>query len=159
MATDVSRVELVRNQILAALRAIDQENGFRTTPREITTRWKAVDDVQVFPTIAVVMGNRRITKVNDARTVTSKTVQVLVFGYFNRSADTSAEDAKEALLQDVERALHPLFSRERNDPTNPWVFNLKDDAVNEDCVPDFGLDQGLFVYRFSVLIKNQDGEF
>ena len=159
MAPTHSRVEDCRNQLLGALRSIDQENGYRTTPRQISLKWIDLDSVRDYPSLALVIGDERISPVNSTWTTTSSVLMVYVFGYFRRSEDTEFLEAKEALIQDVKRALWPLFAAQRNDPENPWVFDLKDTPLQVRRVPDFGLDRGVFVIEFRVLLRNVNEEF
>jgi hypothetical protein len=126
-----SKRELLRNQLVQEFSAVQEENGYRTTPYEVRNILPVdANDIKSHPILCVLVGEEEWEFNDTNRTVLSSFIKCQVWGYYADVQGSgglnvyAAESAGEPLIDDMKRVLSRLLLKNVNTTGFRWLVSL-----------------------------------
>jgi hypothetical protein len=168
-----SYVEVASDDLLAELRTISKENGYRNDIKGISRTFIPIEQVTDFPHVMCLFNNGYVESINDPRITFDEHVEVFLSGYVSGEAVSVDADsplwvAGESLVHDFKKLAAKLISKYLNSRLHKWNIEGKPGS-QKGYMNIFQIQRQLPVYQqkskgavemsFMIHIRGENGTF
>ena len=154
----ISRVEILRNELVQIFEGISIENGYRTDVKRVYPIPMLADTLSSYPSISVILDTEKFGRLDDPSSVKDSLVDVIVLGYVKgntvpKGDDSLQADFAEPLLHDIKRKVLAFSISAINGTENKW--NVSGEGKFERFIIP-GQNIGWVTASFTVRVRAQD---